>query len=82
MTQAVIDCILNSLFEIIGLAFITAIVAYIRGRGLEALGTTGFRLFLRRLIEGFVKKGALRLIPWIGLALLIASIIYAIVNCL
>ncbi len=82
MTQAILDCIINSLFEIIGLSLITALVAYIRGGGLEVIGTSAFRAFVGRLIRGFVKKGALRLIPWIGLGLLIASIIYAIINCL
>ena len=76
------DCIRDSLIEIVGFGGITAIIAYLRSRGIEGLSDRFFRRLLQRLVKGFLKKGATRLIPWLGLALIILDIILMLKDCI
>jgi hypothetical protein len=76
------DCIRDSLMEILGIGGITMIIAYLRTSGMEALATTAFKRLLERVLKGFLKKGASRVIPWIGLALIILDIIIMIKDCI
>lgn len=76
------DCVKDSLLEIVGLGAVTAVIAYLRSRGMEGLSDNAFRRLMQRLVKGFTKKGAARLIPWIGLALLILDIILMIKYCI
>lgn len=81
MDQVTIDCIKSSLSEIFMVGAVTAIIAFLRGKGIEALGQAGFRLLLKRLAAGFLKKGATRFIPWLGLALLLYDIFSLLRHC-
>lgn len=77
MSQVTINCIIASLSEILALTAITSIIAYISSRGIEVVATTAFRRIIKRIALGFAK----RLIPWLGVALIVIDIILMIVNC-
>jgi|APSaa5957512493_1039668.scaffolds.fasta_scaffold185006_2 hypothetical protein len=83
MTPAELECIKAAILEALGLGGVTAIVAYLRGAAsvAEAVASSAFRRLIKRLVRGFLKKGLTRIIPWIGAAALIASIIYNLLNC-
>ena len=77
MTQAVIDCLMASFSEALGITIITAIAKLVSEWGLKKLGEAAGRALLKKVLATVAKKA----IPW-GVVILIIDILINLAQCL
>ncbi|MBM4169426.1 MAG: hypothetical protein FJ215_09745 [Ignavibacteria bacterium] len=74
--SAFLDCLKQSLLEIIGISLVVAILEIIKRRGFSYLAEKTGKEILKKLLARFLPR-----LTWIGQALLVAAIILMILEC-